>query len=815
MIDGDEGDGVGQAIRGLTKAVVAHGIDPVFISLTEGQFTREMRARGEKVHILGVGHMPSLVGGPARKLSTAMQLLAASRALSESFESALRAVQPDAVHVVWPNLLTAAASAASRRGIACMWEMPQAMGRYPLAINRRLVQWTLRRYAVLPLANSFYTASTLGARPVAPVVMQLGADANRFLPDRPDSVSRASLGLPPDAIVFGMVASVCPAKGQHLLIEAVANAAVRVSHIHILLVGGAVSTAYANHIRQLAKRLGMADRLHMTGYVHQPERYYAAVDVAVSATVTGEAFGLSIVEAMLSGRPSLVYAKGGALETVVDGVTGWHIHTASVEALQAGVQRTLADRSRWTEMGLAGRARALAHFSLDRQAAFYAQTVHDYISRRARAVARHRPTASDGPSNPRVAFAQDGARLHYAIPIALERNNMLAGFYVDWYRDRTAVEWLSYRAMKLISKSQARRMGGRFAAELPRSKIYTAPAVYFAAWGLYAMGRWHGFNRAVRLMGRRMTRRGPMATGEFDIFYAFIYSASEPFLRRTRQVGAMVVVDMPSAPALAIARIDAASIAEFPAWVRPGDDRAEHHYARREVENLKSADRVTCASGFVARCLREEGIAGDKISVLPYPIDTTRWDAVDRRGRAGPIRIGFCGGVSLFKGAPWLLAAAKRMASAQVEFICVGAVYLPPDAENQMRQHITLTGPVARDEVPRRLNSFDIFFFPSTCEGLSSAMTEAMAACLPVVTSEVAEGFITDGVDGFIRRHDDVDGYVECLERLIASEELRLEIGAAGRRKVTTHNLDWYTAAVGGLLRQLHSDWLQSQRGAC
>lgn len=52
-----------------------------------------------------------------------------------------------------------------------------------------------------------------------------------------------------------------------------------------------------------------------------------------------EDFGIVPVEAMAAGAPVIAYARGGALETVLDGVTGAWFHEQSVPALQAAVQR--------------------------------------------------------------------------------------------------------------------------------------------------------------------------------------------------------------------------------------------------------------------------------------------------------------------------------------------------------------------------------------------------------------------------------------------------------------------------------------------
>ena len=52
-----------------------------------------------------------------------------------------------------------------------------------------------------------------------------------------------------------------------------------------------------------------------------------------------EDFGLVPVEAMAAGAPVIAYARGGALETVVDGLTGCLFHEQSVQALQEAILR--------------------------------------------------------------------------------------------------------------------------------------------------------------------------------------------------------------------------------------------------------------------------------------------------------------------------------------------------------------------------------------------------------------------------------------------------------------------------------------------
>jgi glycosyltransferase involved in cell wall biosynthesis len=52
-----------------------------------------------------------------------------------------------------------------------------------------------------------------------------------------------------------------------------------------------------------------------------------------------EDFGIVPLEALASGRPVIAFARGGALETVIDGQTGILFHDQTVEALSAAVER--------------------------------------------------------------------------------------------------------------------------------------------------------------------------------------------------------------------------------------------------------------------------------------------------------------------------------------------------------------------------------------------------------------------------------------------------------------------------------------------
>ncbi len=375
LVIGDEDGGVAQAVRGLVGAVRPLGIRPGIVALHEGPFSRSLSSAGFDVRVLKVDSFPALHGGFVMKLRSQIRIRSVTAVTRPKLGELLSGLGVDAVTVLWPNLMPLGAMAASDVGVPCFWEMPGVLGKYPFGINRRMIQNTLHRWNVTVLANSGYTAATLGDQPVKPIVMYLGADEHRFDPVAVTAVNREELGIPAKAVVLGICARLEAPKGQAVILEAMAQLSPAFPNLHLLLLGGPVESEFGNQLRALALRLGVADRLHLVGSVPDPERYYGVIEVAINAYLGAESFGLSVVEAMMMGKPVLVHALGGPAETVVDGQTGWHVHEPTVAGFKAGLLRALEDREKWPAMGAAGRARALANFSLSRQAKQYVEIV--------------------------------------------------------------------------------------------------------------------------------------------------------------------------------------------------------------------------------------------------------------------------------------------------------------------------------------------------------------------------------------------------------------------------------------------------------
>jgi glycosyltransferase involved in cell wall biosynthesis len=89
-------------------------------------------------------------------------------------------------------------------------------------------------------------------------------------------------------------------------------------------------------LRQIAK--GRAN-IEILGFVDEAKKLELLARARAFVFAPHEDFGIAPLEAQACGTPVVAYGRGGALETVVDGVTGVFFEEQTVEALQRGLKR--------------------------------------------------------------------------------------------------------------------------------------------------------------------------------------------------------------------------------------------------------------------------------------------------------------------------------------------------------------------------------------------------------------------------------------------------------------------------------------------
>lgn len=106
--------------------------------------------------------------------------------------------------------------------------------------------------------------------------------------------------------------------------------------------------------------------------------------------------------------------------------------------------------------------------------------------------------------------------------------------------------------------------------------------------------------------------------------------------------------------------------------------------------------------------------------------------------------------------------------------------------ELNLTNYVFLKGYVPNTELPKIINSCDVFLLNSVSESFGVAAVEAMSCGKPVIASDV-DGFkevIEDGVSGVIVDRNEVEDYANAMYKLFKDENLRKKIGVNARQRV-------------------------------
>jgi glycosyltransferase involved in cell wall biosynthesis len=188
-------------------------------------------------------------------------------------------------------------------------------------------------------------------------VIPNGIDLQTFRPLDRAALRRQYEIAPEDRVIFFIAESLSDArKGALELQKAIAHLA-HLPNLRIVTLGDGDKQ---NMQGPLYRHLGK---------VNDPRKVceaYNLADVSVIPTLQDN-FPNTVLESMASGTPVVGFATGGVVDAVEHGVSGLLAPTGDTEGLAAHLMRALSDDELRVSMGHAARARAVEHYSLERQ----------------------------------------------------------------------------------------------------------------------------------------------------------------------------------------------------------------------------------------------------------------------------------------------------------------------------------------------------------------------------------------------------------------------------------------------------------------
>jgi lipopolysaccharide/colanic/teichoic acid biosynthesis glycosyltransferase/glycosyltransferase involved in cell wall biosynthesis len=181
--------------------------------------------------------------------------------------------------------------------------------------------------------------------------------ANRNSPEV--ETLRSKLGIPPGAPVVGFVGRFVKDKGIRQLVEAFQQLRAKHPQLHLLLVG---DFERGDPVEPEVRRYIESERaIICPGFVSDTAPYYLLMDVLALPTYR-EGFPGAPLEAQASGVPVVTTTATGAVDSIINGVTGLLVPVGDATALADSVGKLLADRELRTRMGKTGREHTERHF---------------------------------------------------------------------------------------------------------------------------------------------------------------------------------------------------------------------------------------------------------------------------------------------------------------------------------------------------------------------------------------------------------------------------------------------------------------------
>lgn len=282
---------------------------------------------------------------------------------------------------------------------------------------------------------------------------------------------------------------------------------------------------------------------------------------------------------------------------------------------------------------------------------------------------------------------------------------------------------------------------------------------------------------AIRAFGRAAARRlarGPRA----GLVHAYEGGALE-VLRAARRAGCPTVLDVQSLHERYL-RVDAE---EARRWGVPAR-RLPAGIGRRIAREREEADVLLVPSREARAALVAAGVPAGRVVVLPYGADPVLFRPPAAR-RSGGFRAVCVGNVTCRKGIGHLLEAWTRLALPDAELLVVGN---PDGAGRALLARYpgacrALLG-VPYGELPDILARADLLVCPSLSDAGPLVVYEAMAAGLPVVTTERARAAVRHGTDGIVVPAGDADALAAAIARLHGRPDERLRMGRDARRRI-------------------------------
>jgi len=196
----------------------------------------------------------------------------------------------------------------------------------------------------------------MGASKEKTVIIPNAVDTKRFSPSNRNFLEE-KWGITNPIILF--VGRLVTEKGIEYLLQAFSSVVKKVPEAKLVIIGKGPKE---EELRSLQIKLGIP-HVFFLGVVENAimPNIYAGADVVVLPSIR-EPFGNVVLEAMASGKPVIGSYVGGMKDTIIHGVTGYHIQPMNSRQICKFLLKVLCNKSLREQLGENSRKRAISNY---------------------------------------------------------------------------------------------------------------------------------------------------------------------------------------------------------------------------------------------------------------------------------------------------------------------------------------------------------------------------------------------------------------------------------------------------------------------
>jgi len=229
------------------------------------------------------------------------------------------------------------------------------------------------------------------------------------------------------------------------------------------------------------------------------------------------------------------------------------------------------------------------------------------------------------------------------------------------------------------------------------------------------------------------------------------------------------------------------------------------------VKELKAADYFLVASEFTKSKLVDFGIDKDKIFVVPYGVDFSRYVITERKKKAEGDKVVFMfvGRMTAVKGIHYFLEAASKLNHNKIECLLVGHMQNSEELLKKYEGIFQYLGVVPNTQMPELYKKADVLVLPSLYDGFGFTVLEAMASGIPVIVSANAGASecVDKGVNGYVVNAGNSDEIFERMRWFIEHPNRIYDMGVAAQESAQTYTWELYYSNIVEIMNNIKKNF--------